>query len=447
MNGDLSAVVKSAVESDHRRAQIVYKNVCARFRSLNDGRNATSMARVPGVAHLLGSAIMEKHGMPVLVTTTTTDVVAVSTAPDSAAASSVSVSSVQDHIFGSTVTSDGSKVGDHNRGSSATSWAAVVESVQPSPKGGCQVVVQSTLPMHPTVLGHADAMRAAIELACGSAQDSTRGVPVLHGGEVALLSSKGDSAEANATFWDRHRLVYAVVPQSSGETWNGSNGDFEAVAAAAIVAKKYSYDIGSETPRLGDVKAVAERDGRPRPAQEWDTLMSGVLDKMAGYTAAEIKALGCGEAAPSSSSVFKLQQYTRFFFGEAYRAMAAEKDLGKLGPMMDESDRAMREMGLYCSQLERTVVDAARSAGALGARVIPSVVSGQGTGSNSASVVVALVAAGNAESVRDAMSGSGRGLESWLEVPGTAGCTVKIDSFLSHDDDTLDEILAQHHLG
>ena len=73
--------------------------------------------------------------------------------------------------------------------------------------------------------------------------------------------------------------------------------------------------------------------------------------------------------------------------------------------------------------------------------------SGQGDGANAASVVVALVASANAAAARNAMSQAGRGLEAWLEVPGTAGCAVAIDAFLSHDDVTLDEILAQHHLG
>ena len=410
------------------------------------------MARVPGVAHLLGSAVMGKHGMPVLVTTTNRDVVAVSGAPEASATSggSVSVSSVQDHVFGNTVTADGSNAKANNDSTSATTWGAVVASAQPSPQGHSQVVVQSTLPMYPLVLGHADAMRAAVELACGSVQGTTRGVPVLQGQEVAFLSAKGDRTVSNRAFWEAHRLVYAVVPQTGGvATWCGSSGDFEAEAAAAIVAKKYSYDIGSGTPRLGDVKATAERDGRPRPAEEWDALMANVLDKSGGYTAAEISAMGHAGAAPSAAAAtpFKLQQYTRFFFGEAYRAMAAEKDLSVLGSMMDESDRAMREMGLYCSQAETAVVDAARSAGALGARVIPSVVSGQGDGANAASVVVALVASANAAAARNAMSQAGRGLEAWLEVPGTAGCAVAIDAFLSHDDVTLDEILAQHHLG
>ena len=103
---------------------------------------------------------------------------------------------------------------------------------------------------------------------CGSSQGTTRGVPVLQGQEVAFLSAKGDRTVANGSFWGAHRLVYAVVPQSSGATWSGSSGDFEAEAAAAIVAKKYSYDLGAGTPRLGDVKATAERDGRPRPALE-----------------------------------------------------------------------------------------------------------------------------------------------------------------------------------
>ena len=360
--------------------------------------------------------------------------------PESA---SVSVSSVQDHIFGNTVTSDGSNASDKSDPARTTSWNAVVASARPSPQGHSQVVVQSTLPMYPTVLGHADSMRAAVELVCGSSQGTTRGVPVLQGQEVAFLSAKGDRTVANGSFWGAHRLVYAVVPQSSGATWSGSSGDFEAEAAAAIVAKKYSYDLGAGTPRLGDVKATAERDGRPRPALEWDTLMASVLDKTGGYTAAEIGAMGHDGDAPAGSSSFKLQQYTRFFFGEAYRAIAAEKDLSVLGSMMNESDSAMREMGLYCSEAEAAVVDAARNAGALGARVIPSVVSGQGVGAIAASVIVALAASSNAEAARNAMSQAGGGLEAWLEVPGTAGCAVAIDSFLSHDDVTLDEILAQ----
>ena len=93
--------------------------------------------------------------------------------------------------------------------------------------------MQSTLPMYPTVLGHADSMRAAVELVCGSSQGTTRGVPVLQGQEVAFLSAKGDRTVANGSFWGAHRLVYAVVPQSSGATWSGSSGDFEAEAAAA----------------------------------------------------------------------------------------------------------------------------------------------------------------------------------------------------------------------
>lgn len=445
VNGDLRRIIMPAQDGDHRCTQIVYKNACARFRALNDGRNASTMARVPGVAHLLGSAIMEKHGMPVLVTTTNRDVVAVANSAEASDVAKVSVSSVQDNVFGDAIVSDGSKA---TSGQARTeNWAAVIESANLPAAKSSQVVVQSTLPMYPTTLGHADAMCSAVELASGASKDSTRCVPVLNGSELAFLSAKGDRTVEDKSFWESHRLVYAVVPQaSSNDTWKGSNGDFEAEAAAAIIARKYSYDIGSGKSRLGQVKVVAERDGRPRPAEEWDQLMGSVLDKTNGYTNAEISALGYEGSVPSSASIFKLQQYTRFFFGEAYRAAAAEKDLNSLGSMMNASDRAMRELNIYCSKAEADVVDAARSAGALGARVIPSVASGSDA-SNAASVVIALVASSDAEKTRKAISIAGRGLETWLEVPGTAGCSVAIDSFLSHDDVSLDEILAQHHIG
>ena len=79
---------------------------------------------------------------------------------------------------------------------------------------------------------------------------------------------------------------------------------------------------------------------------------------------------------------------------------------GRLGPLMDQNQVLLEEIGVSSPELER-LIDAARAAGALGAKL-----SGGGRGGN----MIALIEAGQAETVARALSASGatRTIETWI---------------------------------
>ena len=78
---------------------------------------------------------------------------------------------------------------------------------------------------------------------------------------------------------------------------------------------------------------------------------------------------------------------------EAARTAISAGEPEKLGPLMDENHTLLQEMGVSCPELD-TLVAAARSAGALGAKL-----SGGGRGGN----MIALVTAETAPQVAEAL--------------------------------------------
>ncbi len=82
---------------------------------------------------------------------------------------------------------------------------------------------------------------------------------------------------------------------------------------------------------------------------------------------------------------------------EAARTAIAVGEPQELGPLMDQNHVLLQEMGVSCPELD-TLVAAARSAGALGAKL-----SGAGRGGN----MIALVTAETAETVADALRAAG----------------------------------------
>ena len=96
------------------------------------------------------------------------------------------------------------------------------------------------------------------------------------------------------------------------------------------------------------------------------------------------------------------QQYEDLFKGVGALVREAKAVLeagppGRLGPLMDENQRLLADMGVSSPELE-SLMTAARSAGALGAKL-----SGGGRGGN----MIALVAAGQSGSVSEALMSAG----------------------------------------
>ena len=322
-----------------RKTQLIYKNVCARYRSLHNGANPTTVVQCPGTCFLLGNRATFRHGMG-CVTSSAGGRGVVLCCGDKLSNGAGDVDHVQDHAVSF----------DNN-----SEWSLAVNNGVDPKLGARHVVFQTDLPTSsPLSLGHSEAMSVAMALAqkvtsLGSEYATVAGVSkdlsVYTQGEYGRMMPTASSSNGST-------LVIAVgpTPRECGLTYS-SNGDLELQCVALILANKYQYKdvMDMETPTMnGLFDADFAKCNVKKPASEWVQFVEMLLDQE-DYSVDEILSLisngGEESTIPSLNTLkanqpnlrLKLKQHAKVAFNDMDSAatwMSGDKTSNEMKIMM-----------------------------------------------------------------------------------------------------------------
>ena len=275
-----------------RRTQLVYKNCCARYRSLYNGEQPAVVVACPGTLHLLGSASTMQHGMGAITTSTSNDRGVVLCCGGKLSSGSGALHHVQDHVIeGDLLATD-------------SAWSRVLSNVLDPKLGGRNAVMQTTLPTSsPFALGHNNAMQVVAHMMqqsstvhAGHATVAT--VAAGSSNKAVLHTFKGEYGSAMPVSSDismtMNNIVCAVgpTPRECNETYS-SDGSLELEVFSLILANKYQYGdvLTMERPTM---KALFEADFKKnnvvKSGKEWKQFADILVDQK-DYSIAELLAL------------------------------------------------------------------------------------------------------------------------------------------------------------
>ena len=271
-------------ETGTRRTQLIYKNVCARYRSLHNGTNPTTVVQCPGTAYLVGNRATLRHGMGGVVTAINGRGVVLCCGTKLASGEAAQIDHVQDHVVSF----------DNKSGA----WSSAIDEAIDPKLGARHVVFQTDLPTSsPLSLGHGEAMSVALQLSqrvtslgpehAPIVMQSVPNVPTPQSNQFNIFVY-GQGVYGNTmptpTLSDLNmELVIAVgpTPKECGVTYS-SDGDLELQCVALMFANKYQYKdvLDAETPTMRELfDADFAKNNVRKPAAEWLQFLDIILDQ------------------------------------------------------------------------------------------------------------------------------------------------------------------------